>query len=58
MRAARDPPVADRGSHVWRPTLARHANNRPMTIVNGILLAVSVAAFCYLGAAIFLPERF
>ena len=29
-----------------------------MTAVDGILLAVSVAVFCYLGIAVFLPERF
>jgi len=29
-----------------------------MAVVQGILLAVSVAAFCYLGVAIFKPEWF
>jgi K+-transporting ATPase KdpF subunit len=29
-----------------------------MTVVQGILLAVSVAAFVYLGVAIFKPEWF
>jgi K+-transporting ATPase KdpF subunit len=29
-----------------------------MTVVAGILLAVSVAVFIYLGIAIFRPERF
>jgi len=29
-----------------------------MTAVDGVLLAVSVAVFFYLGIAIFLPERF
>jgi len=29
-----------------------------MTVVQGILLAVSVAAFGYLAVAIFKPERF
>jgi K+-transporting ATPase KdpF subunit len=29
-----------------------------MTVVQGILLAVSVAAFAYLGIAIFKPEWF
>jgi hypothetical protein len=29
-----------------------------MTAADGVLLAVSVAAFSYLGIAIFLPERF
>jgi len=29
-----------------------------MTVTEGILLAVSVAVFIYLGVAIFLPERF
>ena len=29
-----------------------------MSVVEGILLAISVAAFIYLGIAIFLPERF
>jgi K+-transporting ATPase KdpF subunit len=29
-----------------------------MTVADGILLAVSIAVFIYLGIAIFLPERF
>jgi K+-transporting ATPase KdpF subunit len=29
-----------------------------MTVTEGILLAVSVAVFVYLGIAMFLPERF
>jgi K+-transporting ATPase KdpF subunit len=29
-----------------------------MTAADGVLLAVSVAVFVYLGIAIFLPERF
>ena len=29
-----------------------------MSVVEGILLAISVAAFVYLGIAIFMPERF
>ena len=29
-----------------------------MTVAEGILLAVSVAVFIYLGIAMFLPERF
>jgi K+-transporting ATPase KdpF subunit len=29
-----------------------------MTFVQGILLAVSVVIFCYLGVAMFKPERF
>jgi K+-transporting ATPase KdpF subunit len=29
-----------------------------MTVTEGILLAVSVAVFIYLGIAMFLPERF
>jgi len=29
-----------------------------MTVAEGILLAVSVAVFVYLGIAIFMPERF
>jgi K+-transporting ATPase KdpF subunit len=29
-----------------------------MTVVEGILLAVSVAVFIYLGVAMFMPERF
>jgi len=29
-----------------------------MTVAGGILLAVSIAVFIYLGIAIFLPERF
>jgi hypothetical protein len=29
-----------------------------MTVVEGILLAVSIAVFIYLGIAMFLPERF
>jgi K+-transporting ATPase KdpF subunit len=29
-----------------------------MTVTDGILLAVSVAVFVYLGIAMFLPERF
>jgi K+-transporting ATPase KdpF subunit len=29
-----------------------------MTVTEGILLAVSVAVFVYLGVAMFLPERF
>jgi K+-transporting ATPase KdpF subunit len=29
-----------------------------MTATEGILLAVSIAAFVYLGVAMFLPERF
>jgi hypothetical protein len=29
-----------------------------MSVVDAVLLAVSVAAFFYLGIAIFLPERF
>ena len=29
-----------------------------MTVTRGILLAVSVAVFIYLGVAMFLPERF
>lgn len=29
-----------------------------MNVVEGILLAISVAAFVYLAIAIFLPERF
>jgi zinc transporter ZupT len=29
-----------------------------MTVVEGILLAVSAAVFIYLGIAMFLPERF
>jgi len=29
-----------------------------MTVTEGILLAVSIAVFVYLGIAMFLPERF
>jgi hypothetical protein len=29
-----------------------------MTVAEGILLAVSIAAFVYLGTAMFMPERF
>jgi len=29
-----------------------------MTVTEGILLAVSVAVFIYLGVAMFMPERF
>ena len=29
-----------------------------MTVAEGILLAVSIAVFIYLGLAMFLPERF
>jgi K+-transporting ATPase KdpF subunit len=29
-----------------------------MTVVQGILLAISVAVFIYLGVAMFKPERF
>ncbi|HJZ29373.1 MAG TPA: potassium-transporting ATPase subunit F [Streptosporangiaceae bacterium] len=29
-----------------------------MTVAEGILLAVSIAVFIYLGIAMFLPERF
>jgi len=29
-----------------------------MTVVEGILLAVSIAVFIYLGVAMFKPERF
>ena len=29
-----------------------------MTVAEGILLAVSIVVFVYLGIAIFLPERF
>jgi hypothetical protein len=29
-----------------------------MTVAEGILLAVSIAVFFYLGIAIFVPERF
>ncbi len=29
-----------------------------MTVIDGILLAISVAAFVYLAIAVFLPERF
>ena len=29
-----------------------------MTVAEGVLLAVSVAVFIYLGIAMFLPERF
>jgi hypothetical protein len=29
-----------------------------MTVVEGVLLAVSIAVFIYLGIAMFLPERF
>jgi len=29
-----------------------------MTVAEGILLAVSIVVFVYLGVAIFLPERF
>jgi K+-transporting ATPase KdpF subunit len=29
-----------------------------MTVAEGILLAVSIAVFIYLGIAIFMPERF
>jgi K+-transporting ATPase KdpF subunit len=29
-----------------------------MTVVEGILLAVSIAVFIYLGVAMFMPERF
>jgi K+-transporting ATPase KdpF subunit len=29
-----------------------------MTVVEGILLAVSIAVFVYLGVAMFRPERF
>ncbi|HYB47936.1 MAG TPA: potassium-transporting ATPase subunit F [Streptosporangiaceae bacterium] len=29
-----------------------------MTVTEGILLAISIAVFIYLGIAIFLPERF
>jgi len=29
-----------------------------MTVVAGILLAVSIAVFVYLGIAMFMPERF
>jgi F subunit of K+-transporting ATPase (Potass_KdpF) len=29
-----------------------------MTVAEGILLAVSIAAFVYLGIAMFMPERF
>jgi K+-transporting ATPase KdpF subunit len=29
-----------------------------MTVTEGILLAVAVAVFIYLGVAMFLPERF
>jgi hypothetical protein len=29
-----------------------------MTVAEGILLAVSIAVFVYLGIAMFLPERF
>jgi len=29
-----------------------------MTVAEGILLAVSIAVFLYLGIAIFMPERF
>jgi K+-transporting ATPase KdpF subunit len=29
-----------------------------MTVAEGILLAVSIAVFIYLGIALFLPERF
>jgi K+-transporting ATPase KdpF subunit len=29
-----------------------------MTVTEGILLAVSIAVFIYLGVAMFLPERF
>jgi F subunit of K+-transporting ATPase (Potass_KdpF) len=29
-----------------------------MTVTEGILLAVSIAVFIYLGIAMFLPERF
>ncbi|MBV8431370.1 MAG: potassium-transporting ATPase subunit F [Solirubrobacterales bacterium] len=29
-----------------------------MTVAEGILLAVSIAVFIYLGIAIFVPERF
>jgi len=29
-----------------------------MTVAEGILLAVSIAVFFYLGIAMFLPERF
>jgi K+-transporting ATPase KdpF subunit len=29
-----------------------------MTVVEGILLAISIAVFIYLGVAMFMPERF
>jgi K+-transporting ATPase KdpF subunit len=29
-----------------------------MTVVEGILLAISIAVFIYLGVAMFTPERF
>ena len=29
-----------------------------MTVVEGILLAISIAVFIYLGIAMFMPERF
>jgi hypothetical protein len=29
-----------------------------MTVAEGILLAVSIAVFIYLGIAVFMPERF
>jgi len=29
-----------------------------MTVIDGILLAISAAAFIYLAVAIFMPERF
>ena len=29
-----------------------------MTVAEGILLAISIAVFIYLGVAMFLPERF
>jgi hypothetical protein len=49
--------AAWRSQGLWATREDRHRLT-VMTVVEGILLAISVAAFVYLAIAIFAPERF
>jgi K+-transporting ATPase KdpF subunit len=52
--------IASQRVSVWLPGVqpGLSARGAQMTIIDGILLAVSVAVFIYLGIAIFKPDWF
>ncbi len=58
MTSVRNRRAAVRDRCGWEPVAGPGATLAAMTVVDGLLLALSAAVFIYLGVAMFKPEWF